>query len=83
MNLPNNASFPSNLFQQTPDGVFTYRMPAVKSNRPVNVVHGSSFRSKLKIARGLLHQFYTVFWCHRIFTRTGTFMVVRQVFVFT
>ena len=48
MNLPNNASFPSNLFQQTPDGVFTYRMPAVKSNRPVNLSMGQVLDVNLK-----------------------------------
>ncbi|ENV70766.1 succinate dehydrogenase, cytochrome b556 subunit [Acinetobacter towneri DSM 14962 = CIP 107472] len=48
MNLPNNASFPSNLFQQTPDGVFTYRMPAVKSNRPVNLSMGQVLEVNLK-----------------------------------
>lgn len=48
MNLPDNASFPSNLFQQTPDGVFTYRMPAVKSNRPVNLSMGQVLEVNLK-----------------------------------
>ena len=48
MNLPDNASFPSNLFQQTPDGVFTYRMPAVKSNRPVNLSMGQVLDVNLK-----------------------------------
>lgn len=46
--MPNNASFPSNLFQQTPDGVFTYRMPAVKSNRPVNLSMGQVLEVNLK-----------------------------------
>jgi len=48
MYLPDNASFPSNLFQQTPDGVFTYRMPAVKSNRPVNLSMGQVLEVNLK-----------------------------------
>ena len=48
MYLPDNASFPSNLFQQTPDGVFTYRMPAVKSNRPVNLSMGQVLDVNLK-----------------------------------
>ncbi len=46
--MPDNASFPSNLFQQTPDGVFTYRMPAVKSNRPVNLSMGQVLEVNLK-----------------------------------
>ena len=48
MYLPDYASFPSNLFQQTPDGVFTYRMPAVKSNRPVNLSMGQVLEVNLK-----------------------------------
>ncbi len=48
MYLPDNESFPSNLFQQTPDGVFTYRMPAVKSNRPVNLSMGQVLEVNLK-----------------------------------
>ena len=38
--LPEQCQLSFELIQTNPDGVSTYRMPAVKSNRPVNLSMG-------------------------------------------
>ena len=56
-------------------------MPAVKSNRPVNLSMGQVLEVNLK-SLWLLHQSYTVIRCHRILLITGKTMDLRQVIVF-
>ncbi len=57
-------------------------MPAVKSNRPVNLSMGQVLEVNLKSPVAIASILTPSIRCHRIFTRTGTSMDLRQVIVF-
>ncbi len=58
-------------------------MPAVKSNRPVNLSMGQVLEVNLKSPVAIASILHRLSGVMRIFTRTGTSLDFRQIIVFT